>query len=91
MRLDNGVTVAALVAVNALGQATVGDSAHFWAAAFERDGEFGGLGPPPAFPAEATALRYKGQSERGEHDHRRRRHRRPADQGGGQAARRHDP
>ncbi len=63
MRLDNGVTVAALVAVNALGQTTVGDTAHFWAAPFEQGGEFGGLGPAPAFPAEATALRYKGQSE----------------------------
>ena len=64
MRLDSGITVAALVAVNALGQATIGDSAHFWAAPFERDGEFGGLGPPPAYPAEATALRSKGQIER---------------------------
>ncbi len=63
MRLDGGITVAALVAVNALGQATVGDGPHFWAAAFERDGEFGGLGPPVPFPAGATALRYKGQSE----------------------------
>ena len=64
MRLANGVTVGALVAVNAVGQATVGDGPHFWAAAFERDGEFGGLGPPPAYPAEATALNYKGQAER---------------------------
>ena len=64
MRLDDGVTVGALVAVNAVGQATVGDGPHFWAAAFERDGEFGGLGPPAAYPAAATALRYKGQVER---------------------------
>jgi L-aminopeptidase/D-esterase-like protein len=62
MRLDTGITVAALVAVNALGQATIGDTAHFWAAPFERDGEFGGLGLPAAFPAEATALRHKGQA-----------------------------
>ncbi|WP_370641183.1 P1 family peptidase [Nereida sp. MMG025] len=34
--------VGALVAVNALGSATVGQ--HFWAAPFERDHEFGGLG-----------------------------------------------
>lgn len=45
--LDSGVTVGALVAVNALGQATVGDSPHFWAAPFEQDREFGGLGPAP--------------------------------------------
>ncbi len=64
MRLDNGVIVGALVAVNAVGQATVGDTRHFWAAPFERDGEFGGLGPPVPFPAAATALNYKGQAER---------------------------
>ncbi len=63
MRLDSGITVAALAAVNALGQATVGDTAHFWASPFEREGEFGGLGPPPAWPAEATALSTKGQRE----------------------------
>ncbi len=61
-RLDSGITVAALVAVNALGQATIGDTAHFWAAPFERNGEFGGLGPPLAYPAGATALRHKGQA-----------------------------
>lgn len=43
--LDNGVTVGALVAVNALGSATVGESKHFWAAPFEQGDEFGGLGP----------------------------------------------
>ena len=64
MRLGSGITVAALVAVNALGQPTIGDTAHFWAAAFERDGEFGGLGLPAPFPPEATALRYKGQGGR---------------------------
>ncbi len=64
MRLDSGITVGALVAVNAVGQATVGDTPHFWAAAFERDGEFGGLGPPFPLPANATALRHKGQVAR---------------------------
>lgn len=39
-----GITVGAIVAVNALGSATVGDGPHFWAAPFEMDGEFGGLG-----------------------------------------------
>ena len=43
-RLPSGATVGALVAVNALGQVTVGDSAHFWAAPFEVGDEFGGLG-----------------------------------------------
>jgi L-aminopeptidase/D-esterase-like protein len=64
MKLGSGITVAALVAVNALGQATIGDGPHFWAAPFERDGEFGGRGLPSVLPVEATALRYKGQ-ERG--------------------------
>lgn len=46
-------TVGALVAVNALGRVTVGDSRHFWAAPFEMDAEFGGHGPAPAFNAQA--------------------------------------
>ncbi len=40
--LECGVTVGALVAVNALGAVTVGEGAEFWAAPFEMDGEFGG-------------------------------------------------
>jgi D-aminopeptidase len=48
--LPGGATVAALVAVNALGQATVGDGPHFWAAPFEIGDEFGGLGPAAAAP-----------------------------------------
>jgi L-aminopeptidase/D-esterase-like protein len=62
MRLPTGETVAALVAVNALGQATVGDTANFWAAAFEVEGEFGNLGFPAPMPADATRLRHKGQA-----------------------------
>ncbi|SMO38688.1 P1 family peptidase [Paracoccus laeviglucosivorans] len=46
--LDCGITVGALVVVNALGSVTVGDSRHFWAAPWEMAGEFGGLGPAPA-------------------------------------------
>lgn len=49
--LDNGLTVGALVVVNALGQATVGEGRHFWAAPWELEQEFGGLGLPPQFPA----------------------------------------
>ena len=62
MRLDNGTTVAALVAVNAVGQATVGDTGHFWAAPFEVGDEFGGRGWPSPLPASATAVRYKGEA-----------------------------
>lgn len=49
--LESGVTVGALVAVNALGSATVGDGPEFWAAPWEIGGEFGGLGQPATFPA----------------------------------------
>lgn len=42
--LDCGITVGALVVVNALGSVTAGDSRQFWAAPWELDGEFGGLG-----------------------------------------------
>lgn len=43
--LDSGITVGALVAVNAIGSATVGQGPQFWAAPWEMQGEFGGLGP----------------------------------------------
>jgi L-aminopeptidase/D-esterase-like protein len=49
--LPGGETVGALVAVNALGSATVGDSGHFWAAPFEFGAEFGGLGTAKEYPA----------------------------------------
>lgn len=49
--LEGGATVGALVVVNALGQATVGDGPHFWAAPWELGSEFGGLGLPDRFPA----------------------------------------
>lgn len=44
--MENGITVGALVGVNALGSATVDDTATFWAGAWEIDNEFGGLGGP---------------------------------------------
>ena len=47
MLLPSGHTVGALVAVNALGDATVDDT-HFWAAPFEIGDEFGGHGPAPS-------------------------------------------
>ena len=48
--LENGVTLGALAAVNPLGSVTVGRSRHFWAAPFEIDAEFGGLGLPHPLP-----------------------------------------
>ena len=50
LRLPSGQMVGALVAVNALGSAIVGDGPHFWAAPFEIEDEFGGLGPAATFP-----------------------------------------
>ncbi len=66
MRLAGGITVAALVAVNCVGQATIADEAHFWAAAFEEGNEFGGLGLPAPLPEGATRLRHKAQIRLGE-------------------------
>ncbi len=54
--LENGITVSALVAVNALGSPMIGDSRNFWAAPFEIDGEFGGFGFPPELPSQADEV-----------------------------------
>jgi L-aminopeptidase/D-esterase-like protein len=43
--LASGITVGALVGANPTGSVTMGDRSNFWAAPFEMDGEFGGLGP----------------------------------------------
>lgn len=43
--LESGITVGALVAVNPIGSVTAPGDRHFWAAPFEIDAEFGGLGP----------------------------------------------
>ncbi|WP_237482055.1 P1 family peptidase [Lichenibacterium dinghuense] len=55
-----GYTVGAIAAVNALGQATVGDGPHFWAAPYERGAEFGGLGLPRFGADGAPPFRTKG-------------------------------
>jgi L-aminopeptidase/D-esterase-like protein len=57
---ESGHVVAALVAVNALGSPLIGEGPHFWAAPFERDAEFGGLGWPARIGPEHVALRVKG-------------------------------
>jgi L-aminopeptidase/D-esterase-like protein len=58
----DGHTVGALAAVNACGSVTVGGGPHFWAAPFEADGEFGGLGFPAAVPPAALIPVAKGRS-----------------------------
>ncbi len=57
--LPSGHTVAALVAVNAVGSATIADTPHFWAAPHEIGDEFGGLGLPSPLPADALIPRLK--------------------------------
>ena len=57
----DGHTVGALVAVNACGSATIGRGPQFWAAPFEIDGEFGGLGFPASVPPEALVPIAKGR------------------------------
>ncbi|MFL9828426.1 P1 family peptidase [Rhodoplanes sp. SY1] len=57
---EDGVTVAALAAVNACGGAVIGAGPWFWAGAVERDGEYGGHGLPARVPAAALTPRTKG-------------------------------
>jgi L-aminopeptidase/D-esterase-like protein len=59
---DDGIKVAALVVVNAVGTVTVGDGPWFWAAPFEIDGEYGGRGLPPSFTPDMLRMRIKGGS-----------------------------
>lgn len=47
---DNGLQIGALMAVNSYGSAIVPGSKAFWAAPFERDGEFGGAAPASLSP-----------------------------------------
>ena len=48
---EDGDTVGALAVVNAVGSVVVDRGPWFWAAPFERNGEFGGRGWPSPFPA----------------------------------------
>ena len=57
-----GHTIGALVAVNAVGSATIGRGGHFWAAPYEHDSEYGGLGYPPAFTPDDLGIRFKGSA-----------------------------
>ena len=57
---SDGFTIGALAAVNAAGSVVVGDGPWFWAAPFEQDSEFGGLGFPSALPPDALNPRTKG-------------------------------
>lgn len=62
--MENGITIGALVAVNAVGSGNIGKTRHFWAAPFEIDNEFGGLGMPHPMPEDATDIRLKFRDEK---------------------------
>lgn len=59
---SSGFRVGALVAVNAVGRATIGEGPHFWAAPYEKGGEFGGLGWPAPWPEDALDFHIKGEA-----------------------------
>ncbi len=59
---EGGIQVGAIVAVNAAGSTTIGDTKNFWAAPFELNNEFGGLGSPSIMPDGATEPKLKGMS-----------------------------
>ncbi|SDR37575.1 P1 family peptidase [Pseudovibrio sp. Tun.PSC04-5.I4] len=50
LQLPRGGTVGSLIAVNALGRTTIGDTPYFWAAPSEYKEEFGGRGWPSKMP-----------------------------------------
>ena len=56
----DGIRVAAIASVNAVGSVNVGGGPWFWAAPFEIGGEFGGRGLPPSFTPDMLAMRLKG-------------------------------
>ena len=59
-RSSAGHMVAALVVVNAIASAVIGDGPHFWAAPFEVGDEFGGLGSPTRLADADRKLVWKG-------------------------------
>ncbi|MCP1337774.1 P1 family peptidase [Futiania mangrovi] len=54
--LDDGTTVAALIAGNPVGSAVIPGTRHFWAWPHEREGEFGGLGAPEGVAVPVPSL-----------------------------------
>jgi len=56
----DGFMVGALAVVNAAGSVVIGGGPWFWAAPFERDGEFGDRGMPTPIPLAALEGRTKG-------------------------------
>ena len=59
----DGITVGALVVVNAVGSTVVGKGPYFWAAPFEQGKEFGGRGWPQSFSPSDLKIRAKGDPQ----------------------------
>ena len=59
IQLENGITLAALFAVNALGSPLIGNTHHFQAALLEKNEEFGGHGLPSSKPEIPDQLNLK--------------------------------
>ncbi len=59
---SSGHNVGALVVVNAIASAVIGEGPHFWAGALEEGDEFGGLGHPARVTPEMRRLAWKGGS-----------------------------
>jgi L-aminopeptidase/D-esterase-like protein len=57
---SSGHAVGALVIVNSIASAIIGNGPHFWAAGLEEDGEFGGLGLPAHITPQMRQLIWKG-------------------------------
>jgi D-aminopeptidase len=60
-RTESGAIVGAIAVVNTAGRVTIGGSRHFWAAPFEQENEFGGLGWPAKFSEDAHVPHLKGR------------------------------
>ena len=61
----SGYAIGALVIVNAIGSAVIGEGPHFWAAPFEEEREFGGRGWPAAITPALRRLAWKGGPQPG--------------------------
>lgn len=57
---DDDLQIGALIVVNPFGSAVIPGTAHFWAAPYEIDGEFGGRGWPDPFPPVSTEDAFRG-------------------------------
>jgi L-aminopeptidase/D-esterase-like protein len=60
VKTSTGHTIGALVVVNSISTAVIGEGPHFWAAAFEEGDEFGGLGQPARTTPAQRELSWKG-------------------------------